>query len=69
MANFVALSGAHGLEHINLDLVRRVTQDMDGNVILHFDLTHQIKLEGLDASRVMDEVNRCWQKAEAVKAA
>jgi len=45
MADFMVLAGEHGYEYINLDLVRRITEDMDGNVTLHFDSTHSLKLD------------------------
>jgi len=43
MADFIVLTGEHGIEYINLDLVRRITQDMDGKITLHFDSTHTRK--------------------------
>jgi hypothetical protein len=68
MAYFILLTGPHGFEHINLDLVRRITEDTgDGSITLHFDCNHTRKFEGNDARTFMNEVNRHWQKAKAMK--
>ena len=68
MADFMVLAGEHGYEYINLDLVRRITEDTgDGSITLYFDCNHTRKFEGNDARTFMNEVNRHWQKANAMK--
>jgi hypothetical protein len=68
MANFVLVTAAGGFDWINVDTVRRVTEDMDGNLTLHFDLTHQIKLDGAEARRFREELNRRQLRPNAAAA-
>ena len=67
MAHFVTISSQHGFEHINLDLVRRITQDLDGNVTLHFDYPNTRTFEGNDARKVVEVLNH--NLSSTVKAA
>jgi hypothetical protein len=70
MADFVLLTGPEGFEHINLDLVRRVTQDVAySRVTLYFDATDSRTLEGNDARILIEAINRRWQKSNAAKVA
>jgi len=62
MSDFLVVTGDHGYEHINLDLVRRITEDMDGNITLHFSETHQMTLNRDNSRTVMQEVNNKWAK-------
>jgi hypothetical protein len=69
MADFVMIKGDHdGYEQVNLDLVRHITEDMDGNITLHFSETHRMTLNGGNSRFVMQEVNNRW-RATASRAA
>jgi hypothetical protein len=62
MADFIILVGDHGYEHVNLDLVRRITEDMDGTITLHFDSTHTKVLEGQEARQFKVDFDRRWRE-------
>jgi hypothetical protein len=63
MANFVVITGKNGYERINLDTVRHITEDKDGQATLHFDLTHRITLNREDSRHVMQEVEKAYRVA------
>jgi len=69
MADFMVLAGEHGYEYINLDLVRRITEDMDGNVTLYFDSTHSLKLDGGEAKGFKNDFDRRWREKGKTAAA
>jgi hypothetical protein len=52
MARFLSVGST---EHINLDLVRRITEDVNGNITLHFDSVYTIVLKGEDAQQFRNE--------------
>jgi hypothetical protein len=62
MANFMMFVGEHGYEQINVDLIRRITEDMDGNITLHFDTTDKRVLDGQEARQFRDEFEREWRE-------
>jgi hypothetical protein len=53
MTDFVVISGK---EHINIDLVWRITQDVGNKITLHTASGKTRTLEGADATYFMDEV-------------
>jgi hypothetical protein len=65
MANFLVITGEHGYERINLDAVRHITEDMEGQITVHFDLTHGMRLNGENSRHVMSEIDKA-QKAAAL---
>ena len=69
MSDFIILAGGHSFEHVNLDLVRRITEDMDGNITLHFDSTDKRVLQGQEAKDFKNAFDRRWrEKVEAALA-
>jgi hypothetical protein len=62
MADFMVLVGEHGYEQINVDLVRRITEDMDGNLTLHFDATDKKVLEGQEARQFKVDFDHRWRE-------
>jgi hypothetical protein len=62
MANFMMFAGEHGYEQINVDLIRRITEDMDGKITLYFDTTDKRVLEGQEARQFRDEFEREWRE-------
>lgn len=59
MAHFAMLSGGtYGFEYVNLELVRHVTQDLEGKVTLIFDPDHQMTLNDADSKMIMEEVTK-----------
>jgi hypothetical protein len=62
MANFMMFVGEHGYEQINVDLIRRITEDMDGNITLHFDTTDKRVLDGQEARQFRDEFEPEWRE-------
>jgi hypothetical protein len=64
MANFVVITGEHGYERINLDVVRRITEDTDGQITLHFDLTHRLTLDRENSRHLLMQIDKA-QKAAA----
>jgi hypothetical protein len=62
MANFMKFFGEHGYEQINVDLIRGITEDMDGNNILHFDATDKRVLKGQEARQFKDDYEREWRE-------
>jgi hypothetical protein len=57
--NFISLSV---LETINIDLVRRTTEDMNGNLTLHFDATDRRVLTRDETYMFKAEIDRRWRK-------
>ena len=62
MANFMMFVGEHGYEQINVDLIRRITEDMDGKITLYFDTTDKRVLERQEARQFRDEFEREWRE-------
>jgi hypothetical protein len=58
MTNFVVITGQNGYERINLDTVRHITEEMNGQITLHFDLTHRLTVDRENARHVMNEINK-----------
>ena len=63
MANFVVITGKQGYERINLDAVRQITEDMEGQMTLHFDLNHRLTLNRENSRHVMNEINEAQKVA------
>ena len=62
MANFMMFVDEHGYEQINLDLIRRITEDLDGKITLYFDTADKRVLEGQEARQFRDEFEREWRE-------
>jgi hypothetical protein len=62
MSDFILIVGEHGYERINLALVRRITEDMDGNLTLHFDATDKVVLKGQEARQFNVDFDRHWRE-------
>jgi len=69
MADFIMVSDSKGVNVINLDQVRRATQDSQGRLTLEFAPDHHVNLEGAQASEVMHEINERWSKKKKPAAA
>jgi hypothetical protein len=63
MTNFVVITGERGYERINLDAVRHITEDIDGKITLHFDLTHRMTLDRENSRHVMKEIDKAEKAA------
>jgi hypothetical protein len=63
MSNFVVITGKNGYERINLDAVRHITENMDGQITLHFDLNHRMTLDRENSRHVMIEINESQKVA------
>jgi hypothetical protein len=63
MVDFVVIKSEHGFELINLDVVRHITDDGDGQIILHFDLTHRMTLNRENSKHVMSEIDKAHKAA------
>ena len=61
MANFVHLSGSKNPPgYVNVDLIRRASQGIDGILTLHFGPGDEMHLEGQDAMIVIQEIKKHW---------
>jgi hypothetical protein len=60
-----------GFRHVNLSLVRYIDQgqSIDDPVTLHFGPGDDLKLEGGEGKRFLNEWDNRWRKALAAKAA
>jgi hypothetical protein len=67
MANFVHLSGAKNPSgYVNVDLIRRASEGIDGVLTLHFGPSDEMRLEGEDAIAVITEIKKNWsERAQA----
>jgi hypothetical protein len=63
MVDFVVITSEHGFELINLDVVRHITEDVDGQITLHFDLTHRMTLNRENSTHVMHEIDKAHKAA------
>ena len=63
MVDFVVITSEHGFELINLDVVRHITEDVDGQITLHFDLTHRMTLNRENSRHVMHEIDKVHKDA------
>ena len=63
MVDFVVIKVEHGYELINLDMVRHITEDNDGQITLHFDLTHRMTLNRENSKLVMQEIDKAHKAA------
>jgi hypothetical protein len=61
MANFVHLSSVKNAPgYVNVDLVRRASEGLDGVLTLHFGPSDEMRLEGEDATAVIQEIKKHW---------
>jgi len=61
MANFVHLSsGKNPPGYVNVDLIRRASEGINGVLILHFGPGDEMFLEGEDAMNVLQEIKKHW---------
>ena len=61
MANFVFVSGSRNpAGYVNVDLIRRASQDVNGVLNLHFGPGDEMWLEGEDAMAVITEIKKHW---------
>jgi hypothetical protein len=61
MANFVFVSGSGNPPgYVNIDLVRRASEGIDGALTLHFGPGDELVLHGADAMTVITEVKKHW---------
>jgi len=58
------ITGKQGYERINLDTVRHITEDMDGQITLHFDITHRVTLDRENSRHLLMQIDKA-QKAKA----
>lgn len=63
MVDFVVITAEHGYELINLDVVRHITENGDGEITLHFDLTHQMTLNRENSTQVMSRIGKAHEDA------
>jgi hypothetical protein len=63
MADFVVITGKQTYERINLDAVRHITENMDGQITLHFDLTHRVTLNRENSRHAMNEISKAQRVA------
>ena len=59
MSDFVMLGFFH---FINLDLVQEITEDMEGNITMHFGNNHTRTLGGDDARAFKNEFLKRWPR-------
>jgi hypothetical protein len=72
MSDFFTVNLSGGFRHVNLDQVKYFDQEQqfDGCIVtLHFGPGDDLKLEGGEGRRFLNEWDNRWRKALAAKAA
>jgi hypothetical protein len=61
MAKFVFVSGSRNpAGYVNVDLIQRASQDINGVLKLQFGIGDEMWLEGEDATAVVTEIKKHW---------